>query len=130
MERHQGSESTSATGGAKPGTKTLNVSHSEKCDECGLILSSVHALRYHKDALHPKEKRFYTCHICSKVSPNERALKKHIKHMHVISLDYKCSVCGRGFKRSENLRVGNKIFKFLYTFNTAMYTICIPSSDL
>lgn len=80
--------------------------HSFKCDECGLLVSSSVCLKRHKDLKHPiGGSHDYTCHICNRVSPTLRALNKHIKCAHEMGYDYKCTLCEKAFKRSDNLKV-------------------------
>ncbi|XP_061396129.1 zinc finger protein 184-like [Musca vetustissima] len=75
-----------------------------KCDICGLILTSHHTLKLHKELKHPPERREYNCHICSKVSPNMRALKKHIHETHEMGYRFKCTICEKEFKRADNFK--------------------------
>lgn len=85
---------------------TTVTSNPFECDECGLLLSSHLLLKRHKDLKHPiGGSRDYTCHICNKISPTMRALKKHIKCAHEMGYDYKCTLCEKAFKRSDNLKV-------------------------
>ncbi|XP_075168097.1 transcription factor grauzone-like [Haematobia irritans] len=85
----------------KSSTPTTTV----KCDECGLILAGPLNLKRHRDLQHPVGgKRDYTCHICRKISPNLRALKKHIRCTHEMGYNYKCNLCEKAFKRSDNLK--------------------------
>ncbi|XP_005189348.2 transcription factor grauzone isoform X1 [Musca domestica] len=74
------------------------------CDICGLILTNHQTLKLHKEEKHPPEKREYNCHICSKVSPNLRALKKHIHETHEMGYRFKCTICEKEFKRSDNFK--------------------------
>ncbi|XP_013116977.1 transcription factor grauzone [Stomoxys calcitrans] len=95
MEKH---ESVSEIKSATP-TSTV------KCDDCGLILAGPLNLKRHRDLQHPVGgKRDYTCHICRKISPNLRALKKHIRCTHEMGYNYKCNLCEKAFKRSDNLK--------------------------
>ncbi|XP_061400992.1 transcription factor grauzone-like [Musca vetustissima] len=85
--------------------KTATPTATVKCDDCGLILAGPLNLKRHRDLQHPPGgKRDYTCHICSKVSPNMRALKKHIRCTHEMGYDFKCTMCEKAFKRSDNLK--------------------------
>uniref|UniRef100_A0A1I8Q6K9 C2H2-type domain-containing protein n=1 Tax=Stomoxys calcitrans TaxID=35570 RepID=A0A1I8Q6K9_STOCA len=78
---------------------------SVKCDECGLILANKRCLTLHKQRKHPVDgKRDYNCHICSRVSPTLKALKKHIHEVHETDYKFTCTICGKGFKRSDNFK--------------------------
>uniref|UniRef100_A0A1A9WK05 C2H2-type domain-containing protein n=1 Tax=Glossina brevipalpis TaxID=37001 RepID=A0A1A9WK05_9MUSC len=74
------------------------------CDICGLKLASLRGLKRHKIRQHPQDgKKGFTCPICPKVPPNLNALKEHIKYTHETGFDHKCTICGKGFKRSRSL---------------------------
>lgn len=76
------------------------------CDICGLRLTTERGLKRHKDTQHPIDgKKEHHCPKCPKISPTLKALRKHIIRMHEERFDYKCSVCGKAFKRAEVLRV-------------------------
>ncbi|XP_073823765.1 uncharacterized protein [Musca autumnalis] len=75
-----------------------------KCDICGLILTSQHTLKLHKELKHPPERKEYNCHVCAKVSPNMRALKKHIYETHEMTYRFKCTICEKEFKRADNFK--------------------------
>lgn len=83
-----------------------------RCDVCGLHLSSKHGLGRHKRIKHPADgKKDYICDICQKVSPNMRALRKHISDTHTANI-LKCTMCDRGFKRPLALKVNIKLLNF------------------
>ncbi|KAI8128860.1 hypothetical protein FF38_14087 [Lucilia cuprina] len=75
------------------------------CDICGLRLTSERGLKRHKESQHPVGgKQDHPCPVCHKISPTQRALRKHINTMHEKGYDHKCTICEKAFKRTENLR--------------------------
>uniref|UniRef100_A0A1I8P7I8 C2H2-type domain-containing protein n=1 Tax=Stomoxys calcitrans TaxID=35570 RepID=A0A1I8P7I8_STOCA len=91
-----------------PTLKTHMERHADitaTCDECGLIVTNKRCLTLHKKRQHPVDgKRDYNCHICSKVSPTLNALRKHIREVHEADYKFTCTICGKGFKRSDNFK--------------------------
>lgn len=87
------------------------------CNVCGLILIDKKALKRHKDMIHPEGgQQEYTCSICSKISPNLRAHKRHIQYKHVMGCDHKCTICDKAFKKAQTLRVN-----FVYNSMSLIY---------
>lgn len=81
------------------------------CDICGLRLIDRRGLRRHKNSQHPVGgKKEHSCHICSKISPNLRALRTHVRFAHETGYIHKCTMCDKAFKRPEALKVS-----FIYT---------------
>ncbi|KAM7342266.1 transcription factor grauzone-like [Cochliomyia hominivorax] len=75
------------------------------CDICGLRLIDRRGLRRHKNSQHPVGgKKEYSCHVCSKISPNLRALRTHIRFAHETGYIHKCTMCDKAFKRPEALK--------------------------
>ncbi|XP_037824146.1 LOW QUALITY PROTEIN: transcription factor grauzone-like [Lucilia sericata] len=75
------------------------------CDICGLRLIDRRGLRRHKNSQHPVGgKKEYSCHICSKISPNLRALRTHVRFAHETGYIHKCTMCDKAFKRPEALK--------------------------
>ncbi|XP_013111782.2 transcription factor grauzone [Stomoxys calcitrans] len=75
-----------------------------KCDQCGLILTSQHTLKLHIELKHPTDRREHKCHVCSKISPNLRALNKHVREAHEMGYRFKCTICEKEFKRADNFK--------------------------
>lgn len=76
------------------------------CDKCGLIVAGKRHLKIHMQSQHPEGgKKDYHCHICLHISPTLKAHKKHIHCTHEMGYNYKCTICEKAFKRSDNLKV-------------------------
>lgn len=60
-----------------------------------------------------------TCPTCGKVSPNRKALTKHLEiHIADTKDQFKCIVCGKGFRHSTKLKV--KLNMKISIYNSAM----------
>lgn len=76
------------------------------CDVCGLILTDEKALKRHKSIVHPEGgQKEYACTMCSKISPNLMAHKRHVKFKHEMGYDHICTICNKAFKRAQTLKV-------------------------
>lgn len=83
-----------------------NLSSKLKCGNCGLLLTDLRGLRRHQLIHHPKNgKQEHPCDICTHISPNAQALKRHIHYKHKMKSNHECRICGKMFKRSQSLIV-------------------------
>ena len=56
-----------------------------------------------KRELKEKNKKIYTCEICSKTFPYRALLSKHVKNVHEGVKEYQCDTCGKEFKSKGGL---------------------------
>lgn len=76
------------------------------CNICGLKVIDKNYLKRHTALQQPVGgKKEFKCHSCSRVSTSLKALKRHIVYIHKTSHDFKCTICGKAFKRSVSLKV-------------------------
>ncbi|XP_023037850.1 transcription factor grauzone [Drosophila willistoni] len=76
----------------------------KQCQICGAWLKGMTGLKQHMKSIHVESAGEHRCHICSKVSPNARALRRHIYHNHECERKFKCTMCEKAFKRPQELR--------------------------
>ncbi|KAL9921992.1 zinc finger E-box-binding homeobox 1-like isoform 1-T2 [Glossina fuscipes fuscipes] len=76
----------------------------QQCKLCGTWYRQLAGLKTHMKNIHENTSDEHRCHICSKVSTTERALKRHIYLNHKCVRKFKCSMCSKVFKRGQDLR--------------------------
>lgn len=77
----------------------------QQCVYCGKWYSSASSIYKHLRNIHSNNDVEHRCQICGFVSTTATALKKHIQFNHEMTRKYKCSVCEKGFKRPQDLKV-------------------------
>ncbi|KAH8400706.1 hypothetical protein KR009_000517, partial [Drosophila setifemur] len=76
----------------------------KQCQICGAWLKGMTGLKQHMKSIHVESAGEHRCHICGKVSPNARALRRHIYHNHECERKFKCTMCEKAFKRPQELK--------------------------
>ncbi|TDG50830.1 hypothetical protein AWZ03_002819 [Drosophila navojoa] len=76
----------------------------KQCQICGAWLKGMTGLKQHMKSIHVESAGEHRCHVCSKVSPNARALRRHIYHNHECERKFKCTMCDKAFKRPQELK--------------------------
>ncbi|KAH8337869.1 hypothetical protein KR067_007711, partial [Drosophila pandora] len=76
----------------------------KQCQICGAWLKGMTGLKQHMKSIHVESAGEHRCPICSKVSPNARALRRHIYHNHECERKFKCTMCEKAFKRPQELK--------------------------
>ncbi|XP_045611750.1 zinc finger protein 721 [Procambarus clarkii] len=80
------------------------------CDLCGLIFSSEHFLKIHKDIIHAKSSFFdVTCKLCKKKFKDFEAYRNHVREDHS-ERRYMCDQCPKTFKMKGSLLVHTRMF--------------------
>ncbi|XP_034663640.1 zinc finger protein weckle [Drosophila subobscura] len=87
--------------------RKVKVDRNTSCDLCHKTLSSVSALRLHKEGMHENVKP-YICDSCGKQLKTITALNEH-KLVHTDSRPFECPVCKAGFKNRARLKVHRQI---------------------
>lgn len=77
----------------------------QQCSECNKWYPSKLALNEHARNLHMNTDLEYRCQTCGFVSTTARALRRHERFNHEMERKYKCTMCEKGFKRPQNLKV-------------------------
>ncbi|XP_064115892.1 uncharacterized protein LOC135221869 [Macrobrachium nipponense] len=86
----------------------LNQPHN--CDLCGLIFSSAHFLKFHKDIIHSKRDFFdVTCKLCKEKFKDFEAYRNHVRESHS-DRRYICDQCPKTFKMKGSLLVHQRMF--------------------
>ncbi|XP_061402525.1 transcription factor grauzone-like [Musca vetustissima] len=99
----------------QPAGKDAMESHQQKhkgterptvaCNICGLKMIDPSYLKRHIATQHPEDgKKEFKCHLCPKVSPTLKSLKRHIVFKHETGYDFMCSICDKAFKKSYTLK--------------------------
>ncbi|XP_017142850.1 zinc finger protein weckle [Drosophila miranda] len=83
--------------------RKVKMDKNTSCDLCHKTLSSVSALRLHKEGMHENVKPF-VCDSCGKQLKTLTALNEH-KLVHTESRPFECPVCKAGFKNRARLKV-------------------------
>ncbi|KAM8711477.1 hypothetical protein ACLKA7_000596 [Drosophila subpalustris] len=76
----------------------------KQCQVCGAWLKGMTGLKQHMKSIHVESAGEHRCHVCSKISPNARALRRHIYHNHECERKFKCTMCDKAFKRPQELK--------------------------
>lgn len=76
----------------------------KQCQICGAWLKGMTGLKQHMKSIHVESAGEHRCHVCSKISPNARALRRHIYHNHECERKFKCTMCDKAFKRPQELK--------------------------
>ncbi|KAK8737659.1 hypothetical protein OTU49_004175 [Cherax quadricarinatus] len=80
------------------------------CDLCGLVFSSEHFLKIHKDIIHAKSNFFdVTCKLCKKKFKDFEAYRNHVREDHS-DRRYMCDQCPKTFKMKGSLLVHTRMF--------------------
>ncbi|KAH8407552.1 hypothetical protein KR222_005287, partial [Zaprionus bogoriensis] len=76
----------------------------KQCQICGAWLKGMTGLKQHMKSIHVESAGEHRCHVCGKISPNARALRRHIYHNHECERKFKCTMCDKAFKRPQELK--------------------------
>lgn len=76
-----------------------------QCLICNTWYRNPDGLKAHNKNMHSNSDTEHRCHICQKVSTTHRALLRHINFNHVRERKFKCTMCEKAFKRSQDLKV-------------------------
>ena len=92
-----------------------NVEMGQRCEQCGVVLSSTATLKRHQDTVHGEES--YSCEQCGKKFNRKSNLNRHLEEVHGferrVNLDFsaaefilkfKCKECGKRFPRKFSLQ--------------------------
>ncbi|XP_068243224.1 zinc finger protein 721-like [Palaemon carinicauda] len=80
------------------------------CDLCGLIFSSAHFLKFHKDIIHSKRDFFdVTCKLCKDKFKDFEAYRNHVRESHS-DRRFICEQCPKTFKMKGSLLVHQRMF--------------------
>ncbi|XP_027230852.2 zinc finger protein 628-like [Penaeus vannamei] len=83
---------------------------SSNCDLCGLVFSSEHFLRIHKDIIHTKSDFFdVSCKLCKEKFKDFEAYRQHVRESHS-DRRYICDQCPKTFKMKGSLLVHTRMF--------------------
>ncbi|XP_042876096.1 zinc finger protein 628-like [Penaeus japonicus] len=80
------------------------------CDLCGLVFSSEHFLKIHKDIIHTKSDYFdVSCKLCKEKFKDFEAYRQHVRESHS-DRRYICDQCPKTFKMKGSLLVHTRMF--------------------
>ena len=92
-----------------------NVEMGQRCEQCGVVLSSTATLKRHQDTVHGEES--YSCEQCGKKFNRKSNLNRHLEEVHGferrVNLDFsaaefilkfKCKECGKRFLAFKGTR--------------------------
>ncbi|MPC11540.1 Fez family zinc finger protein 2 [Portunus trituberculatus] len=100
----------SEAAGEKPSSTDCSVSQAHNCDLCGLVFSSEHFLKIHKDIIHSKKCCFdVTCKLCRKKFKDFETYRNHVREEHS-ERRYMCEHCPKTFKMKGSLLVHTRMF--------------------
>ncbi|KAK7070459.1 hypothetical protein SK128_002723 [Halocaridina rubra] len=86
------------------------LSQPYNCDLCGLVFSSEHFLKFHKDIIHSRKDFFdVTCKLCKEKFKDFEAYRNHVRESHS-DRRYICDQCPKTFKMKGSLLVHTRMF--------------------
>ncbi|KAG7158262.1 Zinc finger protein 814-like [Homarus americanus] len=106
---------TSSSEKMQPETSPTHISdhtppQPHNCDLCGLVFSSEHFLKIHKDIIHAKSNFFdVTCKLCKKKFKDFETYRNHVREDHS-DRRYMCDQCPKTFKMKGSLLVHTRMF--------------------
>lgn len=99
-------EHCGATFATKGALKDHNLTHTDErtvaCSQCPKMFKSLAKVKEHEHAIHSDIK--YPCPHCDALLNTKKSLRMH-KLVHTDETRYKCQYCGKGYKRSNALKV-------------------------
>ncbi|KXJ72812.1 hypothetical protein RP20_CCG017196 [Aedes albopictus] len=75
-----------------------------QCADCGSWHKHMEGLMKHRKRHHQQEEKLYPCPDCGKVTRSLPALRSHQSYNHKMESIYKCSICGKAFKRPKDFK--------------------------
>lgn len=106
-------EHCGATFATKGALKDHNLTHTDErtvpCSQCSKMFKSLAKVKEHELAIHSDMK--FPCPHCDALLNTKKSLRMH-KLVHTDETRYKCQYCGKGYKRSNALKVRTALFFF------------------
>ncbi|KAM7347411.1 uncharacterized protein ACRADG_006972 [Cochliomyia hominivorax] len=76
-----------------------------RCEICDKEIANKYLLQQHIKMMHTKEnQQEQICPYCSRVSPNMKCHKYHIRYNHILERKHACHMCDKKFRRPLELR--------------------------
>lgn len=95
--------------------RSAHTSEAEKkevqCDICQKWYRDKRSIKRHMEVHTDASVK---CPSCDKISPNRKALGKHIRRVHEYKAIYSCHLCNKSFKLTEELKVWTSGLNGLY----------------